>query len=154
MGTWAIKIDLFQHQMSYNYEKLENSEEQSDVSIIMPAESNSGHTLQSNQSATGNLQNILTQEEIEFLDNEGLWARNPVRMHQIICKMRRKIENDSNAGTTNSPTVDRKLIAQAERIELRERVKKCDRNFKLVVSSIAIIAFFILLFIGSFNGPS
>ena len=72
--------------MTKGYEKLENTEIQSEERILIPDE-----TGDNNQSS--GLHEILTKEQIEFLDNERLWARNQVKLHEIILLMRRKIES-------------------------------------------------------------
>ena len=72
------------------YEKLENSEIQSEERIPIADE-------RSDEYALSGLHEILTQEQIEFLDNERLWGHNQVRLHEIIVLMRRKIENPQTA---------------------------------------------------------
>merc|ERR1712062_292693 len=95
------------------------------------------------------LHEILTKEQIEFLDNERLWARNQVKLHEIILLMRRKIESSHGP----DPSISRKVEEQARRIRIKEQVKQCDHEFKLVTAVIALIAFIILAFISSFSGP-
>merc|ERR1719312_1017152 len=125
------------------YEKLENSEIQSEERIPIADE-------RSDENALSGLHEILTQEQIEFLDNERLWGHNQVRLHEIIVLMRRKIENSQTA----DPSLTRKLEIQGERIRLKEQVEKCDRNFKLVMFSVALIAIIILALLGCFSAPS
>ena len=72
--------------MTKGYEKLENTEIQSDERILIPGES-------SDDNRSSGLHEILTQEQIEFLDNERLWTRDQVKLHEIILLMRRKIDN-------------------------------------------------------------
>ena len=72
--------------MTKGYEKLENTEIQSEERILIPDET-------SGNNASSGLHVILTQEQIEFLDNERLWAQNQVKLHEIILLMRRKIDS-------------------------------------------------------------
>ena len=85
--------------MTKGYEKLENTEIQSEERILIPDEN-----ICNNPSC--GLHEILTQEQIEFLDNERLWARNQVKLHEIILVMRRKIE-DNNDSHASDPSIDR-----------------------------------------------
>ena len=85
--------------MTTGYEILENTEIQSAERILMPDEPND------NNSFDG-LHEILTREQVEFLDNERLWARNQVKMHEIIVLMREKIENCHNSRPTD-PSIKR-----------------------------------------------
>ena len=85
--------------MTKGYEKLENTEIQSEERILIPDET-------SGNNAASGLHEILTPEQIEFLDNERLWARNQVKLHEIIVLMREKIENCHNSRPTD-PSISR-----------------------------------------------
>ena len=85
--------------MTKGYEKLENSEIQTEERIQITDERNDNNAL-------SGLQEILTLEQIEFLDNERLWGHNQVRLHEIIVLMRNKIENNENSRPTN-PSIHR-----------------------------------------------
>ena len=76
--------------MTRKYEKLENSEIQAEECIQITDETSDSNQL-------SGLYEIMTQEQIEFLDNETLWGHNQVRLHEIIVLMRRKIENPQTA---------------------------------------------------------
>ena len=76
--------------MTRKYEKLENSDIQAEERIQITDETSDNNQL-------SGLHEILTQEQIEFLDNERLWGHNQVRLHEIIVLMRRKIENPQTA---------------------------------------------------------
>ena len=86
-------------KMTKGYEKLENSEIQTDERIQITDERNDNNAL-------SGLQEILTLEQIEFLDNERLWGRNQVQLHEIIVLMRNKIEDNENSRPTN-PSIHR-----------------------------------------------
>merc|ERR1712002_74438 len=125
-------INRLNQKMITGYEILENTEIQSEERILMPGERSDNKTL-------CGLHEILTREQIEFLDNERLWARNQVKLHEIIVLMREKIENCHKSRPTD-PSISRKLEAQRKRIRIKEEVNKCDHKFKVVMSSVAVIA--------------
>ena len=85
--------------MTRKYEKLENSEIQAEERIQITDERNDNNEL-------SGLQETLSLEQIEFLDNERLWSHNQVRLHEIIVLMRNKIENNENSLPTN-PSIQR-----------------------------------------------
>ena len=85
--------------MTRKYEKLENSEIPAEERIQITDETSDNNQL-------SGLHEILTQEQIEFLDNETLWGHNQVRLHEIIVLMRNKIENNENSRPTD-PSIHR-----------------------------------------------